>query len=256
MRTILVTGAAGFIGSNFVHMLLSRGEDVKLIALDKLTYAGNLANLRDVMSDPRLVFAHGDILDKPAVSSLFDQHQITEVVHFAAESHVDRSIMDSGPFVQTNVVGTQVLLDVARSKDVQKYLQVSTDEVRLVGVPINAPPPPVWFLTGVESLNPSKLLLQRWAESGGQPEGRPSSKWTGQVLLSTSSGSAGARIYLYPVNGTSADVAGRKLRLTISREDGETYTSVIRVSQPHFIEGAPETWPRAWSNSLQDGPRL
>jgi dTDP-glucose 4,6-dehydratase len=129
MRTILVTGAAGFIGSNFVRMLLTRGVDAKLVVLDKLTYAGNLANIEEFLKDPRLVFVRGDICDKSLVTSLFDQHGIRELVHFAAESHVDRSILDSGPFIQTNVVGTQVLLDVARAKGVEKFLQVGTDEV-------------------------------------------------------------------------------------------------------------------------------
>jgi dTDP-glucose 4,6-dehydratase len=129
MRTILVTGAAGFIGSNFVRMLLSRGERVKLIALDKLTYAGNLANLADFMHDDRLVFIKGDICDEKLVASIFKEYSIKEVVHFAAESHVDRSILGSGPFVLANVVGTQVLLDVAKAAGVDKYLQVSTDEV-------------------------------------------------------------------------------------------------------------------------------
>jgi len=129
MRTILVTGAAGFIGSNFVRMLMSRGEDVKIIALDKLTYAGNLANLEDLLSDKRLVFVKADICDGVAMSEVFDKHGVREVVHFAAESHVDRSIMSSAPFVQTNVVGTQVLLDLAKVRNVEKYLQVSTDEV-------------------------------------------------------------------------------------------------------------------------------
>jgi dTDP-glucose 4,6-dehydratase len=129
MRTILVTGAAGFIGSNFVRMLIGRNEPVKLVALDKLTYAGNLANLQDLLKDPRLVFVRGDICDKVSLEKLWAEHGIKEVVHFAAESHVDRSIMDSGPFVQTNIVGTQILLDVARAKGVDKYLQVSTDEV-------------------------------------------------------------------------------------------------------------------------------
>jgi dTDP-glucose 4,6-dehydratase len=129
MRTILVTGAAGFIGSNFVRMLVSRGESVNIIALDKLTYAGNLANLHDLMSDKRLTFVKGDICDAALMGQLWDQHKITHVAHFAAESHVDRSIMSSGPFVQTNVVGTQVLLDTAKAKGVERFLQVSTDEV-------------------------------------------------------------------------------------------------------------------------------
>src|SRR5260221_13239947 len=99
MRTILVTGAAGFIGSNFVRMLLNRGEQVKLIAFDKLTYAGNLANLQDLLDKhpQKLVFIRGDILDQAAVQKAFDEHGVTEVVHFAAESHVDRSILGSGP---------------------------------------------------------------------------------------------------------------------------------------------------------------
>jgi dTDP-glucose 4,6-dehydratase len=131
MRTLLVTGAAGFIGSNFVRMLLERGEAVKIVAYDKLTYAGNLANLEPFLSkkDSRLTFVKGDICDADLVSAVYAENKVTEIVHFAAESHVDRSILGSGPFVQANVVGTQVLLDVARNKKVEKYLQVSTDEV-------------------------------------------------------------------------------------------------------------------------------
>ena len=131
MRTLLVTGAAGFIGSNFVRMLLNRGEQVKIVAYDKLTYAGNLANLSDLLEKypDQLTFVRGDICDEEMVASVWKEHGVTEVVHFAAESHVDRSILGSGPFVQANVVGTQVLLDVAKAKGVQKYLQVSTDEV-------------------------------------------------------------------------------------------------------------------------------
>jgi dTDP-glucose 4,6-dehydratase len=131
MRTILVTGAAGFIGSNFVRLLLTRGEPVRLVGFDKLTYAGNLANLGDLLErhPDALAFVRGDICDAGAVARAFDEHGVTEVVHFAAESHVDRSILGSGPFVQANVVGTQVLLDVAKAKGVEKFLYVSTDEV-------------------------------------------------------------------------------------------------------------------------------
>src|SRR5450432_391313 len=129
MRTILITGAAGFIGSNFVRMLISRGEDLKIVALDKLTYAGNLANLKEVLNDKRLIFVKGDICDASLINALWDEHKIREVVNFAAESHVDRSIMSSASFVQTNIVGTQVLLDIAKSKGVEKFLQSSTDEV-------------------------------------------------------------------------------------------------------------------------------
>ncbi|MDB5289386.1 MAG: rfbB [Phycisphaerales bacterium] len=132
MPTLLVTGAAGFIGSNFVRMLIGRREPVKLIAFDKLTYAGNLANLQDLLESvgkDRLVFVKGDICDADAVTRVFDEHKVTQVIHFAAESHVDRSILGSGPFIQTNVVGTQVLLDVAKAKGVERFLQVGTDEV-------------------------------------------------------------------------------------------------------------------------------
>src|SRR5207237_7994043 len=98
MRTILVTGAAGFIGSNFVRMLLNRGEQVKLVAFDKLTYAGNLANLQDLLAKhpDRLVFVRGDVCDPAAVAKAFDEHKVTEGVHFAAESPVDRSMLGSG----------------------------------------------------------------------------------------------------------------------------------------------------------------
>jgi dTDP-glucose 4,6-dehydratase len=128
MSTILVTGAAGFIGSNFVRYLVQRGHREKIVAYDSLTYAGNLANIQDLLGE-QVVFIRGDICDAAAVTGAWDRHQVTRVVHFAAESHVDRSILSSGPFVQTNVVGTQVLLDVARAKGVEKFVQVSTDEV-------------------------------------------------------------------------------------------------------------------------------
>jgi len=132
MPTILVTGGAGFIGSNFVRMLVNRNEPVRLVAFDKLTYAGNLANIGDLLTkagESRLAFVKGDICDADAVAKTFDQHKITHVVHFAAESHVDRSILGSGPFIQTNVVGTQVLLDAAKAKGIERFLQVGTDEV-------------------------------------------------------------------------------------------------------------------------------
>lgn len=129
MRSILITGAAGFIGSNFCRMLLGRREEVRLIAFDKLTYAGNLANLADLIDGERLVFVRGDICDAETVVRVWEEHGISEVVNFAAETHVDRSILGSGPFVQTNVVGTQVLLDIAKAKGARRFVQVSTDEV-------------------------------------------------------------------------------------------------------------------------------
>ncbi|MGL4551910.1 MAG: dTDP-glucose 4,6-dehydratase [Gemmataceae bacterium] len=128
MRTILVTGGCGFIGSNFVRHLLETAPDVRVVNFDALTYAGNLANLTDIADDPRYRFIKGDVADRDAVNAAF-AGVVEAVVHFAAESHVDRSILDSGPFVRANVVGTQVLLDAARHAKVQRYVQVSTDEV-------------------------------------------------------------------------------------------------------------------------------
>jgi len=128
MPTLLVTGAAGFIGSNFVRLLIQRGEKAKIVAFDKLTYAGNLANISDLLGE-NVIFVRGDICDPAAVQSAWDAHRFTHVVNFAAESHVDRSILGSGPFVQTNVVGTQVLLDIAKARGVERFLQISTDEV-------------------------------------------------------------------------------------------------------------------------------
>lgn len=129
MSTMLVTGGAGFIGSNFVQHVLSAREDTRVVNLDKLTYAGNLENLEAVSRNPRYVFVHGDICDRAAVERVFETHAIDTVVHFAAESHVDRSILGAAVFVETNVAGTQVLLDVAKEKGVGRFLHVSTDEV-------------------------------------------------------------------------------------------------------------------------------
>jgi dTDP-glucose 4,6-dehydratase len=128
MASILVTGAAGFIGSNFVRYLVDRGAGDTIVAFDKLTYAGNLANIQDLLGE-KVIFIRGDICDASAVSGAWDKYKVTRVVNFAAESHVDRSILSSGQFVQTNIVGTQILLDIARAKGVEKFLQVSTDEV-------------------------------------------------------------------------------------------------------------------------------
>jgi dTDP-glucose 4,6-dehydratase len=128
MPTLLVTGGCGFIGSNFVRQLLATDPAVQVINFDALTYAGNLANLADVATHPRYSFVKGDITDREQVRAAFGRG-VTDVIHFAAESHVDRSIQDSGPFVRTNVIGTQILLDAAREFNVAKYVQVSTDEV-------------------------------------------------------------------------------------------------------------------------------
>jgi dTDP-glucose 4,6-dehydratase len=128
---ILVTGGAGFIGSHYVRTLLSGGypafAGAAVTVLDKLTYSGNRENLAPVAADPALTFVEGDICDAGLVGELMSGHDA--VVHFAAESHVDRSILGAGPFVTTNVLGTQVLLDAARAAGVGRFLHVSTDEV-------------------------------------------------------------------------------------------------------------------------------
>jgi len=132
-RTVLVTGGAGFIGSNFVLMLAEERPDWKVVNLDALTYAGNLENLKSIEGHANHVFVHGDITRPEDVARAFDAAEKfggpISVVHFAAESHVDRSILSGLPFVQTNVVGTQILLDAARAKGVKRFVHVSTDEV-------------------------------------------------------------------------------------------------------------------------------
>jgi dTDP-glucose 4,6-dehydratase len=128
MATVLVTGGCGFIGSNFIRHLLETDDEVLVVNLDCLTYAGNLANLADVSGNPRYRFVKGDITDRDQVREAI-QSGVTDIINFAAESHVDRSIQDSGPFVRTNVLGTQVLLDAAREFGVRRFVQVSTDEV-------------------------------------------------------------------------------------------------------------------------------
>jgi len=126
---VLVTGGAGFIGSNFVLQLRRERPDVAVVNVDLLSYAGNLENLRSLEGDGGHVFVRADVADREGMEAVFAAHKPEGVLHFAAESHVDRSIMGSGPFIEANVVGTQVLLDVSKANGVQKYLQVSTDEV-------------------------------------------------------------------------------------------------------------------------------
>lgn len=143
MKNILVTGGAGFIGANFVQYILKQEKDICLINLDLLTYAGNLENLNNCESDPRYHFVKGDIRDRALLRDLFEQYDIDTVVHFAAESHVDRSITEPEVFLTTNILGTQALLDAAKAhwkiepdnkysleyREGVRYLQVSTDEV-------------------------------------------------------------------------------------------------------------------------------
>jgi dTDP-glucose 4,6-dehydratase len=143
MKNVLVTGGAGFIGSNFVHIMLDKYPNYKIINVDALTYAGNLENLKDIAGNPNYVFIRADIRDRAKMDEIFASYGIDTVVNFAAESHVDRSIVEPEIFLTTNIIGTQVLLDVAKKywkvnpddkycKDFKpgvKFLQVSTDEV-------------------------------------------------------------------------------------------------------------------------------
>lgn len=143
MKNVLVTGGAGFIGSNFVHYLLGEESEISLVNLDLLTYAGNLENLKDCENDLRYHFVKGDIRDRRLLKELFARYDFDTVVHFAAESHVDRSITDPEVFLTTNIMGTQALLDAAKQhwkiepdnkysreyREGVRYLQVSTDEV-------------------------------------------------------------------------------------------------------------------------------
>ena len=143
MKNVLVTGGAGFIGSNFVHYLLGEESEISLVNLDLLTYAGNLGNLKNCENDLRYHFVKGDIRDRRLLKELFARYNFDTVVHFAAESHVDRSITDPEVFLTTNIMGTQALLDAAKQhwkiepdnkysreyREGVRYLQVSTDEV-------------------------------------------------------------------------------------------------------------------------------
>src|SRR5438094_8172434 len=128
MPPLMVTGGCGFIGSNFIRHLIETDPAVSIVNFDALTYAGNLANLADVEVHPRYKFVRGDVADRAAVRKVVERG-VCGIIHFAAESHVDRSIQDSGPFVRTNVLGTQVLLDAAREFKVPRFVQISTDEV-------------------------------------------------------------------------------------------------------------------------------
>ena len=139
MKTYLVTGGAGFIGSNYIHYMFKKyGDEIRIINVDKLTYAGNLENLKDMEDRENYTFVKADICDSAAINKIFQENDIQRVVHFAAESHVDRSIKDPEVFVKTNVLGTLVMLNAAKAAWEQedgtflpdhKFLHVSTDEV-------------------------------------------------------------------------------------------------------------------------------
>ena len=126
---IIVTGGAGFIGSNFIFYMLKEHPEDRIVCVDSLTYAGNLSTLKDVMNDPQFRFVKLDIRDREGVDRLFDEEHPDAVVNFAAESHVDRSIEDPGIFLETNIMGTAVLMDACRKYGIGRFHQVSTDEV-------------------------------------------------------------------------------------------------------------------------------
>jgi dTDP-glucose 4,6-dehydratase len=129
MKKILVTGGAGFIGSNYINHILKERDDYFIVNLDKLTYAGNLENLKESENNPNYCFIKGDITNSELVEYIFKKYEIKYVINFAAESHVDRSILGSEVFYRTNVIGANVLLETARRHEIEKFLQISTDEV-------------------------------------------------------------------------------------------------------------------------------
>ena len=170
----LVTGGAGFIGSNYIFHLLNE-KDMDVVCLDKLTYAGNLSTLESVMDNPRLTFVKGDITDRDFIYDLFEKEKFDVVVNFAAESHVDRSIENPAVFLETNVMGTQVLLDAALKYKVGRYHQVSTDEV-YGDLPLDRPD--LFFTedTPIQTSSPyssskagSDLLVQAYNKTFGLP---------------------------------------------------------------------------------------
>ncbi len=129
MKSLLITGGAGFIGSNFVHHVLDKYPDHEVVVYDKLTYAGNLDNLQDVADDPRYSFVRGDICDMELVQEVIREYEIEGIVNFAAETHVDRSILEPGSFIRTDVYGTHVLLEAVRNFGLEMIVHISTDEV-------------------------------------------------------------------------------------------------------------------------------
>jgi len=129
VKNLMITGGAGFIGSNFVIHLLNKYSNYNILVYDKLTYAGNLDNLLDVSDDPRYSFVRADICDADAVAKAIEEHEIDTIVNFAAETHVDRSILNPDAFIQTGVYGTYVLLEAAKNLGLERYHQISTDEV-------------------------------------------------------------------------------------------------------------------------------
>lgn len=172
---ILVTGAAGFIGGNFVHYMLKTHLTYRIIGLDLLTYAGNMETLKDALDNPKFVFYKADIADAVEIHRIFDKERPDIVVNFAAESHVDRSITDPGLFLRTNILGTQVLMDASRKYEVKRYHQVSTDEV-YGDLPLDRPDLFFTEETPIHTSSPysaskaaSDLLVQAYHRTFGLP---------------------------------------------------------------------------------------
>ena len=172
---VVVTGGAGFIGSNFIYYLLKTHKDYKIVCIDKLTYAGNLSTLKDAFKSPNFSFSKTDITDRAAIFSLFEKHNPDIVINFAAESHVDRSIEDPGVFLQTNIIGTQVLMDACRKYGIKRFHQVSTDEV-YGDLPLDRPDLLFTETTPIQTSSPysaskasADLLAQAYHRTFGLP---------------------------------------------------------------------------------------
>lgn len=172
---LLITGGAGFIGSNFIFYMLDKYPECQIVCVDKLTYAGNLKTLESVWDDPRFRFVRADIADRKAICEVFETHMPDVVVNFAAESHVDRSIENPAVFLETNVMGTQVLLDACRKYGVRRYHQVSTDEV-YGDLPLDRPDLLFTEKTPIKTSSPysaskasADLLVQAYHRTFGVP---------------------------------------------------------------------------------------
>lgn len=172
---VFVTGGAGFIGGNFIHYMLKTHKDYKIVCIDKLTYAGNLSTLKSAFKSPNFSFSKTDITDRAAIFSLFEKERPDIVINFAAESHVDRSIEDPGVFLQTNIIGTQILMDACRKYGIKRFHQVSTDEV-YGDLPLDRPDLLFTETTPIQTSSPysaskasADLLVQAYHRTFGLP---------------------------------------------------------------------------------------
>ena len=174
-KTVLVTGGAGFIGANFVYHMLAAHPDYRIVCIDALTYAGNMSTLARAMENPNFAFVRADICDRDAVFRVFESEYPDIVVNFAAESHVDRSIEDPGVFLRTNILGTQTMMDACRKYGVERYHQVSTDEV-YGDLPLDRPDLLFTEETPIRTSSPysaskasADLLVQAYSRTYGLP---------------------------------------------------------------------------------------